>query len=167
MLCYTLYSNIVTLTGRGRNNRGGERLDKLISKKELLELYGISYGTLYRWKRMGLIPEDWLVKKSTFTGQETFFNRELICRRVEEILAKKDTSSLGEIQKELGKKTEVMPKIRIVTNSGDKLFYLSDVRDVIIYSDEKERSIMDTISKMLGELDIIGKKLGELKDREE
>ena len=28
-----------------------------ISKKELLELYGISYGALYRWKRMGLIPE--------------------------------------------------------------------------------------------------------------
>ena len=30
---------------------------ELISKKELLETFGISYGALYRWKRMGLIPE--------------------------------------------------------------------------------------------------------------
>lgn len=132
-------------------------MDSLISKKELLEMYGISYGTLYRWKRMGLIPEDWLVKKSTFTGQETFFNRELICRRVEEILAKKDSHSLGEIQKELGKKTKDLPKIRIVTNSGDKLFYLSDVRDVSIYVGGRQSSIMNEING----------KLNELKDREE
>ena len=32
---------------------------ELLSKKELLERYGISYGALYRWKRKGLIPEDW------------------------------------------------------------------------------------------------------------
>ena len=39
----------------------GRRLhmdEDLISKKELLERYGISYGALYRWKRMGLIPES-------------------------------------------------------------------------------------------------------------
>ena len=48
-------------------------MGNLISKKELLLRYNISYGTLYRWKRMGLIPDDWLVKKSTYTGQETFF----------------------------------------------------------------------------------------------
>ena len=124
----------------------------LISKKELLELYGISYGTLYRWKRMGLIPEEWLVKKSTFTGQETFFNRELICRRVEEILAKKDSFSLNEIQKELGKKTEEMPKIRIVTNSGDKLFYLSEISDVIIYSKGREQSLIGEIRADLEKL---------------
>ena len=33
--------------------------EELISKKELLETFGISYGALYRWKRMGLIPEAW------------------------------------------------------------------------------------------------------------
>ena len=26
--------------------------EELISKKELLETFGISYGALYRWKRM-------------------------------------------------------------------------------------------------------------------
>ena len=45
---------------------------KYISKKDLLKRYGISYGALYRWKRMGLIPEEWFIKRSTPTGQETF-----------------------------------------------------------------------------------------------
>ena len=40
----------------------------LISKRELLEKYGISYGALYRWKRMGLIPEDWFLRRSTRAG---------------------------------------------------------------------------------------------------
>lgn len=46
---------------------------ELISKKELLPLTNISYGQLYRWKRKNLIPEDWFIKKSVSTGQETFF----------------------------------------------------------------------------------------------
>ena len=65
---------------------------ELISKKDLLAKYGISYGALYRWKRMGLIPEDWFLKKAAVTGQETFFPRGLICERVELILGKKDVS---------------------------------------------------------------------------
>ena len=75
--------------------------EKLISKKDLLSRYGISYGALYRWKRMGLIPEEWFVKKSAVTGQETFFERELICRRIEMILGLKDSLSLEEIAKQL------------------------------------------------------------------
>ena len=50
--------------------------EDLISKKELLERYGISYGALYRWKRMGLIPEAWFLRRSAPTGQETYFRRE-------------------------------------------------------------------------------------------
>jgi len=57
----------------------------LISKKDLLQQTGISYGQLYRWKRKGLIPEEWFIRKSTFTGQETFFPREKILGRVERI----------------------------------------------------------------------------------
>lgn len=48
--------------------------EQLISKKELLERTSISYGQLYRWKRKNLIPEEWFIRKSTFTGQETFFS---------------------------------------------------------------------------------------------
>lgn len=69
----------------------------LISKKQLLEQTGISYGQLYRWKRQGLIPEDWFIKKSSFTGQETFFERERILERVYAILKWKDQYSLEEL----------------------------------------------------------------------
>ena len=62
----------------------------LISKKDLLQQTGISYGQLYRWKRKNLIPEDWFVRKSTFTGQETFFPRDKMLARVERILSMKD-----------------------------------------------------------------------------
>jgi DNA-binding transcriptional MerR regulator len=71
---------------------------ELISKKDLLLTCGISYGQLYRWKRKGLIPEDWFVRKSAFTGQETFFPREKMLARVERILSMKDEdASLDEI----------------------------------------------------------------------
>jgi DNA-binding transcriptional MerR regulator len=70
---------------------------ELISKKELLELTGISYGQLYRWKRKKLIPEDWFIRKSTFTGQETFFPKEKILARIEKIKSMKDDLSLDEL----------------------------------------------------------------------
>ncbi|MCL2147950.1 MAG: YhbD family protein [Methanomassiliicoccaceae archaeon] len=69
----------------------------MISKKELLELKGISYGTLYRWKRKRLIPDEWFVRKSTFTGQETFFPRDLILERVDSILNSKEGRSLDDL----------------------------------------------------------------------
>jgi hypothetical protein len=71
---------------------------ELISKKELLQQAGISYGQLYRWKRKGLIPEDWFIRTSTFTGQETFFPREKVLVRVSKIKSMKDEdASLDEI----------------------------------------------------------------------
>ncbi|GLV13174.1 hypothetical protein Heshes_08580 [Alicyclobacillus hesperidum] len=70
---------------------------ELISKKELLDLTGISYGQLYRWKRKDLIPEEWFIRKSTFTGQETFFPREKILSRIEQIKQLKDDLSLDEL----------------------------------------------------------------------
>ena len=63
---------------------------ELISKKDLLQLTGISYGQLYRWKRKGLIPEEWFVRKSTFTGQETFFPKDKVIARIERIQSLKD-----------------------------------------------------------------------------
>lgn len=69
----------------------------LISKKELLELTGISYGQLYRWKRKNLIPEDWFIRRSTFTGQETFFPKEKILGRIDKIINMKDDLSLDEL----------------------------------------------------------------------
>lgn len=75
---------------------------ELISKKDLLLACGISYGQLYRWKRKGLIPEDWFVRKSTFTGQETFFPRDRMLARVDRILAMKDEDlSLDDIAEQV------------------------------------------------------------------
>ncbi|MEO3946559.1 YhbD family protein [Gorillibacterium sp. CAU 1737] len=71
--------------------------DDLISKKDLLELAGISYGQLYRWKRKNLIPEDWFVRRSTFTGQETFFPRAKILQRIAKIMNMKEDLSLDEL----------------------------------------------------------------------
>ncbi|MGN7359327.1 YhbD family protein [Paenibacillus sp. SAF-054] len=71
--------------------------DDLISKKELLELTGISYGQLYRWKRKNLIPEEWFVRRSSYTGQETFFPKDKILQRIERIKNMKDDLSLDEL----------------------------------------------------------------------
>lgn len=70
---------------------------ELISKKDLLDTMGISYGQLYRWKRKNLIPEDWFIRKSTFTGQETFFPKEKILQRIEKIQSMKENLSLDEL----------------------------------------------------------------------
>lgn len=71
--------------------------ENLISKKELLEVAGISYGSLYRWKRKNLIPEEWFIRKSTFTGQETFFPRDDILTRIEKIKNMKEDLSLDDL----------------------------------------------------------------------
>ena len=70
-----------------------------ISKKDLLILTGISYGQLYRWKRKGLIPEAWFNKRASFTGQETYFPKDLVIERIDKILELKDDRSLEELSK--------------------------------------------------------------------
>lgn len=79
----------------------------LISKKDLLAITGISYGQLYRWKRERLIPEEWFIKQSAYTGQETFFPREQIISRINSILELKDLYSLEELAKILSPETSV------------------------------------------------------------
>ena len=71
--------------------------EELISKKDLLVLMNISYGQLYRWKRKNLIPEEWFIKKSVSTGQETFFPKEKIIARINTIIELKDEASLDEL----------------------------------------------------------------------
>ena len=74
--------------------------ENLITKKDLLALTGISYGALYRWKRMNLLPDDWFIRRSTYTGHETFFPRDKILARVAEIQSLKETMSLEEIARQ-------------------------------------------------------------------
>ncbi|MCF7890645.1 YhbD family protein [Candidatus Bipolaricaulota bacterium] len=71
--------------------------EELISKKELLNATGISYGQFYRWKRKGLIPDKWLMHKSTRTGQESFLPADRILPRIEKIKELKEDKTLKEI----------------------------------------------------------------------
>ncbi|KGA96682.1 hypothetical protein AJ85_17970 [Alkalihalobacillus alcalophilus ATCC 27647 = CGMCC 1.3604] len=79
--------------------------DELISKKDLLKVTGISYGQLYRWKRKNLIPEEWFIRKSAFTGQETFFPKIKILERIDKIIHLKDGLSLDQLADKLTKET--------------------------------------------------------------
>lgn len=121
-------------------------MEELISKKELLGKYGISYGALYRWKRMGLIPEDWFIKKATVTGQETFFPRQLICDRVELILGKKDVS-LEDLAKELNGKAKTEAVLKISTVYGEKELKVSELLQIKWICGDKEKDLTDLIKE--------------------
>jgi len=81
-------------------------MSEWISKKELLLETGISYGQLYRWKREGLIPESWFVKRAVPSGQETFLPREMILNRIAFILKYKDRHPLSELNQMLSPDSE-------------------------------------------------------------
>ncbi|MDR3552414.1 MAG: YhbD family protein [Clostridia bacterium] len=89
--------------------------EELVSKKELLEMTGISYGQLYRWKRKGLIPEQWFIRKSTFTGQETFFPRRQVLARVEKIKSMKEDINLDDLADVFS------PSVSGILLSGDEI----------------------------------------------
>lgn len=97
----------------------------LISKKELLEETGISYGQLYRWKRQNLIPEEWFIKKSSFTGQETFFPKEKMLNRINMIQDLKDRYSLDQLAKilspELSERNFTIDDLSIIEELDKKL----------------------------------------------
>ena len=67
----------------------------------------ISYGQLYRWKREGLIPDEWFIKQSVSTGQETFFDEKLIIPRIEQILKYKDKYQFDEMKDLFSENNEV------------------------------------------------------------
>ncbi len=119
----------------------------LISKKELLQTMNISYGQLYRWKRKKLIPEEWFIKKSVSTGQETFFPREQVLERISKIIELKDQVSLDELSdvfspkdEEISLELERLLDKQIITLQGVALFErmlegsadLSDLKQVLM-----------------------------------
>ena len=126
-------------------------MDELISKREVLERYGISYGALYRWKRLGLIPEEWFLKKSTVTGQETFFRKENICPRVELILSRKEQISLEELAEELaGTQKNRHTQLRLVLKNGfdTREYAIDELRSATITDGERSVSILDYLREV-------------------
>ena len=110
----------------------------LISKKELLQKYGISYGALYRWKRKGLIPEEWFIKKSAVTGQETFFPEALICQRIELIQSQKDDLSLDDLAKQL---RDESPRqvLTLKTVFGERSILLEEIQGLYFSNGKDEQ----------------------------
>lgn len=72
--------------------------EQLISKIELLKVANISYGTLYRWKRLGLIPESWFIHKATEIGQATYLPREKVLNRIARIQELKNELTVEQMQ---------------------------------------------------------------------
>ena len=123
---------------------------ELISKRELLEKYAISYGALYRWKRMGLIPEEWFIKKATVTGQETFFPARAVCERIELIKSREDDRSLNDLAKQLNAATQRQAALVIKSVFGDKTFYLSDLKGITLENGKGEtRDLTEEIFEFL------------------
>jgi DNA-binding transcriptional MerR regulator len=130
---------------------------EMISKKDLLLSAGISYGQLYRWKRKGLIPEDWFVRKSTFTGQETFFPREKVLARIEKIKCMKDEdASLDEIadavSPNLGEISMTLAEIRergLVSTEAVDLFTekVCDCEHPLVFGEVVSLSALDSLLK--------------------
>ncbi|RED57254.1 YhbD family protein [Cohnella lupini] len=118
---------------------------ELISKKELLDEKGISYGQLYRWKRKQLIPEEWFIRKSTFTGQETFFPKDLILTRIDKIMNMKDDLSLDELADKL---SPLLPAFEL--RKAD-LFKRNIVSHVVLerFASEDKESVVYTYEKLL------------------
>lgn len=123
--------------------------DRLISKKELLNRYRISYGSLYRWKRKGLIPDEWFIKKATVTGQETFFPESLICARIERILSTKEDTLLDELAAKLSGEDRNNKTIVVETLFGTHSYRFSDIRGIFVSDENGERK--DITKKITGQ----------------
>ena len=125
--------------------------EKLISKKELLERYGMSYGALYRWKRKGLIPEEWFIRKATTTGQETFFPERLITERVELILSGKNELELDELARRLRGEEKEAWVLTLYTTYGDKRFQLDDVKSIVLSRGDTRMDVTGLVTEKIKE----------------
>ncbi len=122
---------------------------ELISKKDLLARYGISYGALYRWKRKGLIPEEWFIKRATVTGQETFFPAELMCRRMELILSQKEDTLLDELARRLSEEEKSNAVLVLHTTFGDRSVRVEDLRSVSLEGNGLQADMTAAIMELI------------------
>ena len=106
-------------------------MEDLISKRELLERYSVSYGALYRWKRMGLIPEDW------------FLRRAQICPRVEQILQRGETS-LEELAEKLREPERHAPENWLIVTDRftSRRFRLEELKSITLIVDGQAQELL-------------------------
>ena len=112
----------------------------------------MSYGALYRWKRKGLIPEDWFIRRATTTGQETFFPEGLITERVELILSGKNDWELDELARRFrGEEAEAWV-LTLETTYGDKRFQLADVKRITLSRGGTSTDVTEAVTAKIREV---------------
>ncbi|MCR5174697.1 MAG: YhbD family protein [Oscillospiraceae bacterium] len=124
-------------------------LSGYISKSDILKRYGISYGSLYRWKRMGLIPEEWFIKMSVPSGQETFFREDVICPRIDEIIWERDHGNLEDFAGRLSPEEERRPVMVLETRFEKKTVKLEDIVSVIIDTGYDVKDITESLAELI------------------
>ncbi len=121
--------------------------EEWISKKELLEQFHISYGALYRYKRMGLIPEAWFLRRATVTGQETYFRRAQILPRMELILSR--GASLESLAAELRAPAAQTDGRVLVVRQDDGIhrFPVEEIRELYLARGDRQVSLLDYLKE--------------------
>lgn len=123
----------------------------LISKQDVLKMYNISYGTLYRWKRMGLLPGEWFIKKTVFTGQETFLPRELVIERINLILkGQSKGKSLDEIYAAISDESVEKKVLIVTTKLGSARFFTDDIIKISFEAGNQTEDITKGVVALFG-----------------
>ncbi|MCD7943977.1 MAG: YhbD family protein [Clostridia bacterium] len=124
----------------------------LISKQDVLKMYNISYGTLYRWKRMGLLPGEWFIKKTVFTGQETFLPRELVIERINLILKEQSKGkSLDEIYAAITNESVEKKVLIVTTKLGSARFFTDDIIKISFEAGNQTEDITNSVIALFGD----------------
>lgn len=130
-------------------------MDEYIAKKDLLQEMQITYGQLYRWKRKRLIPENWFIKRSSFTGQETFFPREEIKKRIKIIKDLKDHYSLDDLAKMLNGENVAPVVFSFENMTKSSCFLPSSIQEMAYEEYDYDRVlkliILDEINRLYNE----------------
>lgn len=130
MLCYAVI------------RRYRDMKEQLISKKELLLKCDITYGQLYRWKRKNLIPDEWFIRKSTYTGQESFLPKDKALKRIKDIQKYKNEYSLDELAKKFAEESGAVENNAVSNEtliSQWSRYFMSEVGEGLLdkYPEEK------------------------------
>ena len=94
---------------------------------------------------MGLIPEEWFIRRSTPTGQETFFRRDQIIPRMEQITER--SASLGDLAQAMNPESEQVPEPVLVIRGryGVHRFPLQDLEAVSLVRGEEQLELLENL----------------------
>ena len=98
-----------------------------------------------------IVPEAWLLRRSTSTGQETFFRRDQICQRIRLILDNKEHQTLDELAASLAEKRQTVlarRKLIIETAYGRREFPLEEVRSAVVAEGTHQEDVLQLLKEI-------------------